>query len=236
MQCIRRGMILAAGFGVRMWPLTSTLPKPLAKLHGRPLISYALENFENAGVEHVLINLHYLGGQIQETIGNSYGKMQISYQREEEILGTGGAIGRALPFLMAENSPVLVANADVFLTLNSEELLEAQNKGFSSAILLVAPGASRQDFEWDDKGQVIKFHPAKPICGRSGMFCGYQLISQNLLSQWPTEKKVFCFMKDFYIPNLSRLKLGTCRQEPSPVDISTVEDMVKINQKMNIEA
>ena len=111
-------MILAAGRGERMRPLTDTLPKPLVCVRGKPLIVHHLEKLARSGVRRVVINLAWLGSRLRERLGDgSTWQLQIRYSEEgEQALETGGGIFRALPLLAAEPvaEPFLVVNGDVF--------------------------------------------------------------------------------------------------------------------------
>lgn len=109
-----RAMLLAAGRGERMRPLTDRVPKPLLPVRGKPLIVYHLEKLARLGVQQVVINLCWLGDQIRAALGDgSRWGLRITYSDEgAEALETGGGIQRALPWLGAE--PFLLANADVF--------------------------------------------------------------------------------------------------------------------------
>jgi MurNAc alpha-1-phosphate uridylyltransferase len=107
-------MVLAAGRGERMRPLTDNVPKPLLTVGGKPLIVYHLEKLSRLGIKQVVINLAWLGGQIRAALGDGarWG-LQIHYSDEgEQALETGGGIFQALPLLGAQ--PFLVVNADVF--------------------------------------------------------------------------------------------------------------------------
>ena len=107
-------MVLAAGRGERMRPLTDKVPKPLLTVGGKPLIVYHLEKLSRLGIKQVVINLAWLGGQIRAALGDGarWG-LQIHYSDEgEQALETGGGIFQALPLLGAQ--PFLVVNADVF--------------------------------------------------------------------------------------------------------------------------
>lgn len=107
-------MLLAAGRGERMRPLTDRIPKPLLTVRGKPLIVYHLEKLARVGVQQVVINLAWLGDQIRAALGDgSRWGLRIIYSDEGgEALETGGGIRRALRWLGAE--PFLVVNADVF--------------------------------------------------------------------------------------------------------------------------
>ncbi|WP_018864600.1 MULTISPECIES: N-acetylmuramate alpha-1-phosphate uridylyltransferase MurU [Thioalkalivibrio] len=108
-----RAMILAAGRGERMRPLTDHCPKPLLPVAGRPLIAYTLERLARAGYRTVVINTAHLGEQIRETLGRKYAGMRLLYSEEPEgALETAGGIRQALPLLGDE--PFLVVNGDVW--------------------------------------------------------------------------------------------------------------------------
>jgi len=110
----RVAMILAAGRGERMRPLTDRLPKPLLPVRGKPLIEYHVERLAQAGVERIVINLAWLGNLIRDALGDGsrYG-LTIDYSDETpQALETGGGIFRALP-LLGEGT-FLVVNGDVF--------------------------------------------------------------------------------------------------------------------------
>jgi MurNAc alpha-1-phosphate uridylyltransferase len=109
-----RAMLLAAGRGERMRPLTDRLPKPLLTVRGKPLIVYHLEKLSRLGVREVVINLAWLGDRIRTALGNGeQWNLNIRYSDEGiEALETGGGVLRALPWLGPE--PFLVVNADVF--------------------------------------------------------------------------------------------------------------------------
>lgn len=108
-----KAMILAAGRGDRMRPLTDTTPKPLLKAAGKPLIQYTIENLVAAGFTELVINVAYLGGQIMQTLGDGWhlGASIFYSQEGAEGLETAGGIIHALPLLGTE--PFLVVNSDV---------------------------------------------------------------------------------------------------------------------------
>lgn len=107
-------MILAAGRGERMRPLTDTRPKPLIEVAGRPLIEHAIARLAEAGVRELVVNLGYRGAQIREHLGDGAALgVQIEYSDEgDPPLETGGGVFRALPLL--GDAPFLLVNADVY--------------------------------------------------------------------------------------------------------------------------
>jgi len=123
-----KAMILAAGRGERMRPLTDHTPKPLLKVGGKPLIAWHLERLAKAGFTDVVINHAHLGAQIEAALGDgSQWQLNIRYSPEMTALETAGGIANAMPMLGA--GPFLVVNGDVFtdidfagLHLNGENL------------------------------------------------------------------------------------------------------------------
>src|SRR6187402_2776161 len=106
-----RALVLAAGRGERLRPLTATLPKPLLPVAGRPLLAWTLERLRAAGCEAVAINLHHLGGQIREQFGDRFRGLPLVWSEETELLGTAGALPPLREFLSAADR-VLVVNGD----------------------------------------------------------------------------------------------------------------------------
>lgn len=113
----RRAIVLAAGFGVRMRPITDTLPKPLLQVGGRTLLDCAIDRLEEAGVTTVVVNLHHLGPMIESHLDGRE-TPEIIFSPEAEILETGGGIAKALPLLGEE--PFHAVNGDT-LWLNGVE-------------------------------------------------------------------------------------------------------------------
>ena len=105
-------MVLAAGLGKRMHPITETMPKPLVKVHGKTLLDHGLDALERAGVEQVVVNVHYLADQIEMHLaGRARPQVVISDERQA-LLDSGGGIVRALPHL--GRNPFYLLNADSF--------------------------------------------------------------------------------------------------------------------------
>jgi MurNAc alpha-1-phosphate uridylyltransferase len=132
-------MILAAGRGERMRPLTDTTPKPLLKVAGQCLIEYHIHSLVAAGFTDIVINLAYLGEQIVETLGDGqhYGiRLHYSYEGSQ-ALETGGGILHALPLL--GNSPFLVVNGDIWTDYPFHQLREQPLSGLAHLILVNNP-------------------------------------------------------------------------------------------------
>lgn len=114
-------MILAAGRGDRMRPLTDSVPKPLLKAGGKPLIVWHLERLASAGITDIVINHAWLGQQIEAALGDGsrYG-VKLRYSREAEALDTAGGIANALPLL--GNEPFLLVSGDLYADYDAPRL------------------------------------------------------------------------------------------------------------------
>ncbi len=105
----KSAMLLAAGLGTRMRPLSDTQPKPMIEIGGRTLLDHAIDRLELVGVERVVVNVHYHADQIVEHLG-ARKRPEIVFSREETLLDTGGGVARALPWL---GETFFVVNGDV---------------------------------------------------------------------------------------------------------------------------
>jgi MurNAc alpha-1-phosphate uridylyltransferase len=125
-EAVMKAMVLAAGRGERLRPLTDSVPKPLLRAGGKPLIVYHLEALSRAGFNEVVINLSWLGEQIRDLLGDgSEFGLRIEYSEEPEALETAGGIVQALPML---GDRFVVVNADIytdydFINLKSRDSL-----------------------------------------------------------------------------------------------------------------
>lgn len=140
-------MILAAGRGERLRPLTDSVPKALAEVRGQSLLRRRLQALKDAGVETVVINLGWLGEQIAARVGSGadYGLNVIYSPEDDGILETGGGIHRALPMLGSE--PFLVVNADIYTDMPMP-LVDFDEQTLGKLILVPTPAHKTQgDFD-----------------------------------------------------------------------------------------
>ena len=132
-----KAMLLAAGRGERLRPITDRLPKALVPVGGKPLIAWHLERLAHAGCRDVVINVSHLGEQIVDTLGDGRRfDLQIAYSREAAPLETAGGIATALPLL--GNSPFLLVNADIYCEIGFAPLL-AHDLGAMLGHLVLVP-------------------------------------------------------------------------------------------------
>jgi MurNAc alpha-1-phosphate uridylyltransferase len=148
-----KAMILAAGLGTRMRPLTDHCPKPLLPVGGKPLIVHHLERLSVAGITEVVINVSYRADQIITALGDgaSLG-VSIAWSHEEPPLETGGGIHHALPML--GEAPFLLINGDIWCDLDPADL-PALDEDLAHLVLVDNPDHHpRGDFHLDNRGRV----------------------------------------------------------------------------------
>lgn len=135
---IHRAMILAAGLGRRLRPLTDHTPKPLVTVGGRPLIEWLLRFLRAGGIDEVVINLHHLGERIEETLGDGrrFGVV-IRYSHEREIRDTGGGIRHAESLLAG--APFVVVNGDSLLEVPLRDVIAAHVRSGAIATMALRP-------------------------------------------------------------------------------------------------
>jgi MurNAc alpha-1-phosphate uridylyltransferase len=160
----RRAMILAAGLGTRMRPLTDTLPKPLVKVAGKPLIDHVLDRLAEAGVERVVVNVHHLADQMQRHLAHRKRPQIVISDERGLLLGTGGGVKKALPEL--GDAPFFHINSDTIwidgVKPNLARLADAFEPAAMDALLLLAPTtgsigySGRGDFAMAADGQLRK--------------------------------------------------------------------------------
>jgi MurNAc alpha-1-phosphate uridylyltransferase len=139
-----KAMVLAAGLGLRMRPLTDTMPKPLVPVAGQPLLDHVLDKLAAVGVAEAVVNVHYLPDQIIDHVGSrAHPRVTISDERDQ-VLGTGGGVVKALPLL--GNEPFYHLNADTMwidgVRPNLARLAENFDAAKMDILLLMAPTAN----------------------------------------------------------------------------------------------
>ncbi|HEV2865184.1 MAG TPA: nucleotidyltransferase family protein [Allosphingosinicella sp.] len=179
-------MVMAAGLGKRMRPLTATRPKPLIQVAGKALIDHALERLRAAGVRKAVVNVHYLPDSVEAHLANGVGGLDIAISDERaQLLETGGGLVKALPLIEAD--PFLVVNSDnlwIDGPVDSLRLLaSAWDEARMDALLLLVPLArahchnGRGDFHMSATGALSR---RKPRGVAPFVYTGIQMVSKRL--------------------------------------------------------
>jgi len=195
-QMPEAAMVMAAGLGKRMRPLTATRPKPLIHVAGRSLLDRALDRIEASGIPKAVVNVHYFAEQVEAALAaraSSGGALALHVSDErKQLLETGGGIANALPLL--GKGPVLVANSDNLWIDGSSDTLRllahSWNPDEMDALLLMVPLArahgyeGRGDFHMDPRGGLRRRAGARVA---PFVFAGVQIINPALFKNEPIE-------------------------------------------------
>ena len=189
----KKAMVLAAGFGTRLRPLTEHLPKPLIPVANRPLISYALDLLGQAGVEQVAINLHHLQQTMQDQLALLTSDLKLVFSVEETILGTGGGLVRMQPFF--DEGPFFLVNGDVLSLVDLQDVADYHRSMGASATMVVRPFPEGESFTpllCDDRGHLVRLKHGcvadarnRPL--RECMFCGLHVLEPEIFNFLPPE-------------------------------------------------
>lgn len=187
-------MVMAAGFGKRMRPLTATRPKPMVKVAGKPMLDHVLDRLADAGVARAVVNVHYLADSIEAHLARRKDVTITISDEREQLLETGGGLVRAAPLI----------GSDPFFCLNSDamwldgprdvfrQLSQAWDPDRMDALLLLVPHPrahnyrGQGDFHLDAAGVVSRRRPGRVA---PFVFSGIQLISHRLLRNPPEQQK-----------------------------------------------
>lgn len=154
-----RAMILAAGFGTRLHPLTQSLPKALVPLAERPLLEILLRRLTAAGFDRIAVNAHHLASQVRDWLAvHPFSGAEILLAEEAEILGTGGGIAGMIP-LLGSDQPILIHNVDVLSTLPLAGFYRDHGLLRAEATLAIQERPTKRYLVFDDQAQ---------LCGRAG--------------------------------------------------------------------
>jgi mannose-1-phosphate guanylyltransferase len=207
-----KAMLLAAGIGQRMLPLTLAQPKPAIPVLGRPLVLQILERLRLSGVDEVVINLHHLPDAMRRLIGDGGGPIPtVHYTEEPSILGTAGGIRNAASLLRGDG-PILVCNSDFLADIDVPALVKAHRSAGVPATLVLAPAREGySEVQWDAEQRVLSLagEPrAKPesVAG-TGLFTGCQVIEEELLDGIPDDRPSDT-VRDVYRPLAAEGRLG----------------------------
>lgn len=202
-----KAMILAAGLGTRLRPLTNTIPKPLLPVGGTPLIVWNLLLLKRHGIDRVVINLHHLGPMIEQVLGDgSQFGIRIIYSREPVILGTGGGIKQAEPHFSGE--PVLILNGDTLVEMDLGAVWDVHRTSHAAATMVLREDPDAMTWglvEVGEEDRIVRITGkglSSPSSVKHRMFAGIHILHPRLLQNVP--KGVASSIIDPYIAALER--------------------------------
>jgi NDP-sugar pyrophosphorylase family protein len=197
-----KAMVLAAGLGTRLRPLTDDLPKALVELNGRTLLEITLERLRRFGIREVIVNVHHFADKVIDHLRahDNFG-MQVEISREDELLDTGGGLKKAAPFFLRDGSdePFVLHNVDVLSSIDLAEMVRRHRETGALATLAVQHRTSSRQLLFDHHGELCgrrSGRDAAPEMVREAgsvdelAFCGVHVISPRIFTCM-TETGVF---------------------------------------------
>lgn len=182
-------MVLAGGLGTRLRSTVPDRPKVLARIHGRPFLSFILDQLDSNGLGSVVLSTGYLGEQIESEYGSSYRSLRLTYSREKAPLGTAGGLRLALPLVTSESA--LVLNGDSFCDVDFEAFWDFHRDHDRSPTLLlteVSDTARYGRVEIDDSCNVVAFREKTGAVGAGRINAGVYLFSRSFLQSIPSDR------------------------------------------------
>jgi len=229
---IDTALILAAGFGKRMLPLTSNTPKSLIKIKNKPLLQYCIDSLEKSGIKNILINVHYESEQITSYIKQLNRNVLIS-DETKKLLDTGGGIKKAFSLIKAKN--ILVMNSDVLWNNHSVKsiqfLLAKFNSNKMDSLLLTTKIENTSgysgigDFMKDKDDQLQRF--SKNTSNKALVYCGIQIVNRRQFDNY--RDTVFSTNK-IWDKNIKQNKLYTVVTKMKFNHVGTMESVIKLNK------
>ena len=223
-----KAMILAAGLGTRLLPLTSSRPKPLVPVGNRTIIDRTINWLKTHGVNEMVVNAHHHHHQILNYLdgGRPFG-VKISVSEEPEILGTGGGIRKTRWFW--DDEPFIVVNGDILTDIDLSSAYELHQKRNDLATLVLHDFKPFNQIKIDENRDIMDISP-EPGTGRFA-FTGIHIINPEVLDHIPPDR-FFCILETYRAliraerPVRGHLVQGHCWR-----DAGTIESYVQANRK-----
>lgn len=222
-----KALLLAAGLGTRLRPITNTIPKCLVQIHGKPLLGYWLDMLFTAGVERILVNTHYLPEAVNSFIAGSRWKDVVDLIYEEELLGTGGTILKNRAFL--QDHPFLVAHADNLTRFDvnafaSKHMHRPPNVEITMMTFATDAPSSCGIVELDDLGTVTAFHEKVSNPPGNHANAAVYIFQPTVIDYIESQKKPFVDVSTEVIPKFLG-RIHTYHNSDYHRDIGTPESL-----------
>ncbi len=220
-----KAMILAAGLGTRMRPLTDHCPKPLLDVAGKPLIVRHIERLAAAGFHHIVINIAHLGHMIEEALGDgAQWGVHIQYSRESQPLETAGGIVNALPLLGDE--AFLLINGDIWCDFPLENLRTQTFCGLAHLVLVNNPQHHPAGDFVIDNGNV------KPRDEQNGLtFSGLSLMHPRLFANWRARAGEAFPLREVLLPAMEDNQVSGEQYAGYWLDVGTPQRLQQLVEK-----
>lgn len=217
-------LVLAGGLGTRLRSVVGDMPKPLADVAGKPFLWWLLRQLELQGAGDVYLSVGYRHETIRSYFGDRFGGMRLHYVVEEEPLGTGGAVLKAITQMPGEE--ILILNGDTLAVVNLNSLLfeaEASGADVVLAVAEVADAARYGTVEMEPGSRCIKAFLEKGRVGAGAINAGVYVLRKSALTELPLPAK-FSFEQDFLGRYIDALHLIGYAGVTDFIDIGIPED------------
>jgi NDP-sugar pyrophosphorylase family protein len=216
-----KAMILAAGYGTRLRPITYRIPKPMLPLGERPLIGWLVDSLTQAGSDEIAVNLHHLPHAIESYLPKAFPNVRFHFSFEATILGTGGGVRKMRPIFEREDDFFLM-NGDTFQRPKFADLQKARRERDAVAALTLRhpPAGDRYTAVWEENGLVTGYGEGR---GRPLMFSGSHCVSSRIF-RYIADRDVSDMTGDAYVPLLKSGKekiAAVVNDDPMWFDIGT---------------
>jgi D-glycero-alpha-D-manno-heptose 1-phosphate guanylyltransferase len=184
-------VILAGGLGTRLLPVVADRPKVLAEIHGRPFVSYLLDQLAAVGLRHVVLCTGFRAELVQSTLGPSYRGMELHYSPEETALGTGGALRSCSPLLRSD--PVLVLNGDSYCEVDLRQFWSFHHAGNAKASLVLTQVADCSRFGkvcTDAEDRISSFEEKGAVSSPGWINAGIYLLCREWLDKIASNRPI----------------------------------------------
>ena len=222
-----KAFMLAAGLGKRLLPLTQDKPKPLLKVGGIPLIQRNLMKLKDSNISEVVINVHYLGEQIINFLGDgSDYEMKISYSIEKDLLGTGGGIRKSIHHF---EDPFIVLSSDTWSDFDFKQL--SLNKDKLAHMILVPNPKTNSYGDVSLKGDLISGDKSE----ETFTFSGISIMSPEIFLNYTKDRAVSHLWNDFLSAAASKDLVTGEVYEGNYENLNTIEDIERLDGLLSEE-
>lgn len=212
-------LLLAAGLGTRLRPLTNDRPKALVELNGHTLLEYAIQNLTRQSITHIVVNVHHFASKMIDYLSSNSWDIPISISNEEDLLlDTGGGLKKAA-ILFSGTEPILIHNVDILSHIQFSEMLEFHRQSHSIATLAVSERTTSRQLLFDEHQQLVGWYnnasetylwteaQKKQESYRQLAFSGIAIIEPKLTQLLPESDHPYPIIPE-YLKIASRHKIG----------------------------
>jgi len=223
-------IILAGGFGTRLKSLVNEVPKPIAPIGEKPFLAWLIDYITDQGINRIIISVGYKKEKIIQFINKNYKDLDIVFSIENEPLGTGGAIARALILSQSEN--IFVINGDTFCKIKYKEMAFNHNEGIAdiSMVLKQENETKLRGSAVVSNGRVLKFIE-KGNQGKGLINCGIYYFQKSIFDGYQLGK-IFSFEKDFLQKHISKISVNAYLTDEYFVDIGIPNHYLKAQKEI----